>query len=1014
MDASLSATGVANALHVPAENVIALRPSSLSPEHLDFVGLVRAGEQHRFSPEAVVLHEGQPFIYVVDHQETRGISERELRANMQYLGLRADAPYVAIVRPGAVQVYALGSIREESTPILESAQLEPALLARLVAGVLPPQKDKNTAFGAHELMLGLLNAVTDNLVRVRGINPSEALALVGRALFMRFLGDRSIVKSEAPIPGVAHINECFFTPSNATATCRWLDTTFNGDLLELPNRGSLEYFQALSSSEKGSALKDLTAIMCGDTPLGDGVYQSQLSWGDLHFSYLPAGLLSQVYEEYAHRFEPGAAKDKSVYYTPRHIAEYMVDHSLKMLGPNAHRARILDPASGGGVFLLAAFRRLVKARWLATGIKPNTQEIRSILNNQLVGMVINPAARQLSALALYLTALELDSDATILENLVFTPLQDKVLIAAEHWIEDTAPLAKADSPVHLGSLSSKAIKLFEGQFDVVIGNPPWTATQSTSRLKALKSIVAEHMARRLTSTNDSVIQSEQRIKINPNPDGVPDLPFVWAATRFGKPNAAIAFALHGRLLTKMSPDGHMARAQIFQGLDVEYILNGMELRNTPVWPNIGAHFCLLFAHNRAATDGSEFYSVTPVRDHSLNREGRVRIDSKDAWTSDVRMVQRTPHLFKTLAKGNALDIELLERVADLKYPTLGDYIEKLHLPAGHGYQTVQKNIEGVDADFLRGMPVMPVAQQATWSVVPVESLERFEQAKVHRIREQNIYQAPLVLLRQSPSSKPDSPMSMVALKDVAYSRSYIGYSCKQTPEPELLAFYLSTLFNSSLYLYFVLMTSSFFGCERETQQKAEAELFPVKPLDTLTSEQRGQLIEIMKSSLLRNEAKEKVDTLVRSIYNLRSADINLIRDRLELGLPFTSIKSRSITSVDSKTAEAFKDVLKASLAPFDMSITPTIVEMYEQSTLSPWRFLRIGPERIESPLNSADMMASIAFADLLDASLVELPQTDSLYIGILNQRRYWSRTAARTLALDLIKRGHPVLSRGIK
>lgn len=994
MDATLTAKGVAAALSVPEESVLELRPSALSPQHLDFVGLVRAGEQNQLVPDAVVLHEGQPFIYVLDYKDTRGISEAKLQSSMRLLGLRADAPYVAVVRPGAVQVYALANIRDDRAPVLEADQLEPGILARLIVGAVPLRATREVNCGAHELMLALLNAVTDHLVRNRRVNPAEALALVGRALFMRFLGDREIVPSTNPFPGVTNIQECFITPTAAAATCHWLDTTFNGDLLELPDKGSTGYFQNLNANSEATALSDLTAIMRGDRPLGEGVYQTQFSWGDLHFSYLPVGLLSQVYEVFAHRFDKRSAKGNSVYYTPRHLAEYLVDHSFQLLGTKAHKARILDPASGGGVFLLAAFRRLVKARWQATGIKPTTRVIRDILNTQLVGFDINPAARQLTALALYLTALELDSDAPKLKDLVFTPLQDTVLIPAEQWDEQ--------QPIELGSLSPAAITQYNEQFDLVIGNPPWTATKNPERREALSNLVAEHM-------------SHHGLEPVANPDGVPDLPFVWAATRFAKPDAVLAFALHGRLLTKISPIGHAARTRLFQGVEVNYILNGMELRNTPVWPSMTAHFCLLIAHNRRATEQSEFFAVTPVEDRSLNREGRVRIDSKDAWTSDVAMVEKTSYLFKALAKGNALDVELLERIGELKFKRLDSYLQELRIPATHGYQTQQADYDGVDADFLRGMYNMPKPQEATWRVAPVKDFESLTFNRVHRTRERKNYEAPLVLLRESPSSKANCPMAILSFEDVAYSRSFIGYSCKEAPEPELLATYLSVIFNSKLFLYFTLMTSSKIGCERSTLQKAEAELFPICPISDLSLDLKSQLINIYSVVLTGSrELEELSEEFIQKLYRLRVADRNLISDRLAFALPYKEVRTNAMKTADVKTVKVFQETLMSALTPFDMSDTPLTVQNFSQNSLSPWHFLRLGPESIDEVPSDKYMMATIGLGDLLDASLVEIIYKDSLYVGILNQRRYWTCTSARTLALDLIKRGHPVLSRGLQ
>ncbi|MBU0809148.1 MAG: SAM-dependent methyltransferase [Gammaproteobacteria bacterium] len=994
MDASLTAKGVADALRVPEENVLELRPARLSPQHLDFIGLVRANEQEHLVPEAVVMHEGQPFVYILNYHQVPAVSEVELQRSMRLLGLRADAPYAAVIRPGVVQVYTLGNIRENHAPIAQSTKLEPSLFARLIVGAVPTRSSKETTCGAHELMLALLNSVTDHLVNVRQINASEALALVGRALFMRFLGDRGIVPLEQPLCGVSHIRNCFETPAAAAATCNWLDTTFNGDLLELPGSGSLGYFQNLHSSSGGSALKDLTAIMCGDRPLGEGVYQTQFSWGDLHFSYVPVGLLSQVYEVFAHRFDKTSAKGNSVYYTPRHLAEYLLDHSFSLLGPEAHKARVLDPASGGGVFLLAAFRRLVKGRWQATGVKPNTKVIREILNKQLVGFDINPAARQLTALALYLTALELDSDAADLKDLVFTPLQDTVLIPAEQW--------DVGQDIALGSLAPGAIAQFEGAFDLVIGNPPWTSTKNPERRERLNEVAAQHMIHR-------------GIEPCPNPDGVPDLPFVWAATRFAKSDAVLAFALHGRLLTKITKPGHDARIRIFQGLDVKYILNGMELRNTEVWPSMTAHFCLLLAHNRRSTEHSEFFAVTPVEDQSLNREGRIRIDSKDAWTSDVAKVEKNSHLFKTLAKGNALDIELLDRIEELCYPSLRSYLDMLDIPATHGYQTRQVGTDGVNASFLLRMKDLPTAPNINWYVAPVSEFKGFSFDRVHRTREEKNYAPPLVFLRESPSSKPGHPLSFISYEEVAYSRSFIGYSCAGASNPELLAVYLSSIFNSKLFLYFTLMTSSKIGCERSTLQKYEAELFPVSPLEDLELEQLEQLCRI-KTLLSYGgvELEREIESFVSKLYKLRIADQNLIQDRLAFSLPFKDVRTNAIKSIDRITAETFRGALSSALEPFDISDTPLAVEFALQDSDYPWYFIRLGPSNETKQPNAEFIMTAIGLGDELDASLVEVSHEQSLYVGILNQRRYWSRTSARTLALDLIKRGHPVLSRGFQ
>lgn len=995
---TITRQSLAKALGTEEANVVplVLDDQPLAPEHLDFLGLVHARGRREPAPDAVVLRNGQALLYVWDMRQRPDLDPEQSRRDLERLALRSDAPYVALLRPGIVQFYALSQSRvETSTPLLESAELHPGLLARLGVGDVPTHA---SGVDTHDLMLELLNVVTDQLVSFRGVTPDEALALVGRALFLRFLHDRGIIPDVDPMPGVKRFRDCMQTPQLAAASCRWLDETFNGDLLTLPGGGDSVYFASLMKPGRTSALDDLSAIIRGDKPLGDGSYQTPFSWYDLHFSYIPVGLLSQVYEHYIHRFDALSAKRDSVYYTPRHLAEYVVDHAMSMLGDGAHRARVLDPAAGGGVFLLAALRRLVQGRWRATGRQPTTRVIREILNNQLVGIDTNPAARQLSALGLYLTALELDPDVGKLRNLKFDALQGRVLLQAESWIDEPSGLG-------LGSLSRPIPDVLRSGFDIVLGNPPWTSTGGRKSQKAMDTNArADMVARGVTPAS--------------NPDGVPDLPFVWAATQWAKPDGVIAFALHARLLIKTSELGFAARRAVFEGLDVTYVLNGVELRNTPVWPNMTAQFCLLFARNRTSSDQSRFYAVTPALDRMLNQEGRVRIDSKDAWASDSVTVRQIPHLFKTLAKGNALDVDLLEKIRydsgkfrsrnPLLRPSLMDYANSSGVHHGHGYQ-VSSFAE--DASELRGLPMMPDPRLAAWPVVPAEQLPRFSFERVHRVRDRKIYRAPLVLLRKSPSTRPGAPVAMLAFEDLAYRESYIGFSFAEVAQPELSAVYLWALLNSKLFLYYTLMTSSILGVERSAMQKSDAEQFPVTPLASLEPSQIETLKELLRSVRPGATNVAVPDRLVNQIYGLTSSDIVLIEDRLATAMPFSHTLKNAIAAPNEREVKQYHETLIRILQPFDLSHTPLDVAGYPASALSPWRFLRIGSTPEKGMPSVSDLLGAINMADAMNCSLVEFREGDQMFIGILNQRRYWTRTAARTLALDIIKRNDSILNR---
>ena len=211
-----TAASVAKALSIRAEDVLSLRPSVLTPDHLDFLGLMKAAADHQFAPDAVVMHDNQPFVYVLDARAANAVPDHEVQRMLRLLSLRSDAPYLALVRPGSVQVYALAGLSKQREPVIETTELDPGLLAKLTTGMVPIRSAKEGR-DVHDLMLELLNAVTGHLIGIRGLDPSESLALVGRALFMRFLLDRGILRG-GELSGIDSIKDCFKTPEAAFTT----------------------------------------------------------------------------------------------------------------------------------------------------------------------------------------------------------------------------------------------------------------------------------------------------------------------------------------------------------------------------------------------------------------------------------------------------------------------------------------------------------------------------------------------------------------------------------------------------------------------------------------------------------------------------------------------------------------------------------------------------------------------------------------------------------------------------
>ena len=181
------------------------------------------------------------------------------------------------------------------------------------------------------------------------------------------------------------------------------------------------------------------------------------------------------------------------------------------------------------------------------------------------------------------------------------------------------------------------------------------------------------------------------------PNEVLDLPFVWRAMEWAKPDGQIAFALHARLLFQQGDGMPIARQALFEALDVTSVVNGVELRQTKVWPQISAPFCILFATNRSPGVEAGFRFISPRIEESLNSAGGMRIDAVNAEVVPSRQLEDTPEILKILFRGSKADFGILQRIRAQGHPTLAAYWrEKFGLSgrgqlrgSGNGYQKLR-------------------------------------------------------------------------------------------------------------------------------------------------------------------------------------------------------------------------------------------------------------------------------------------------------------------------------------
>ena len=259
--------------------------------------------------------------------------------------MRGDAPYLGVVFPGRLDVYRIALDRHALSKVRVDAGVSDdetwLTLPRLAN--LRPAAEVNDRTWITGVILKLLDQAISSLKADADLSGEDAISLVGRALFMRFLADRGLLPSAKDITGrYTSVNEAspeehelFDQPDLVRLSCLWLDKTFNGELLPLSNavfpKLTLEACHVL-----GNILRRAEG---GQLSLG---WREQ--WDNLDFSHIPVGVLSQAYEYYLRKHAPKKQQQEGGFYTPHPIANLMVSAAFRGLDSQgiSAAARILE------------------------------------------------------------------------------------------------------------------------------------------------------------------------------------------------------------------------------------------------------------------------------------------------------------------------------------------------------------------------------------------------------------------------------------------------------------------------------------------------------------------------------------------------------------------------------------------------------------------------------------------------------------------------------------------------
>ncbi|MDP3069385.1 MAG: N-6 DNA methylase [Opitutaceae bacterium] len=1007
-------------------DVIRLDEKLSRPEQLDYLDLLPKRSDSAPALSAVAEHQGTALLYLVDACGDAKSDAHSLAEVRRQLANRSDPAWLGVVQPGSLEIFPIGFHElADAQPVKTIRADEPAaplFFQSLVHGTFEENHRLRGTDYVFRKIFDLLTQTTNEFVPADGkgrLDALEVLSMAGRALFFRFLIDRHIVLPDElrGRDGICRaakdqdLKDAFSTAEKAAQTSAWLDETFNGDFLPLIDESIpasdrrareaayLRFYERTEHLVGRKIFTHLEAILRGWRGTGS-VFQPELDWGDLDFAHIPVGVLSQVYESFSHRADPRTARDTSVHYTPRTIASLMVNEAFAPLKSKA-AAHVLDPSCGAGIFLVLAFRRLVREAWKGEE-RPKTKEIQDILYGQVRGFDISESALRLAALGLYITAIELNASPRPPRDLIFRQnLRGKVL---HRFGNDESQNAKA-AAFPLGSLSPEVSPDFNSTFDIVIGNPPWTPVEDAA--------VNKHF----TQIANRVLKArgfDELAKRYQNPNHNPDLPFLWRTLEWAKPGGVIALAMHARLFGRTSGNGFEAWRAVLRSVEVTGLINGADLRKTPVWDDMDAPFCVLFARNAKPGPDHRFHYAAPSYERGLNERGRFRIDYESAHPLSVARVERQPWLLKTLSLGTWLDVAIIEGLSRpdietiesrwLAWNVVGDQ-------TGQGYILGSKAARK-PAPFIGEL--RDFREPTSGFIVKAETLptfaQRYERPAAVRARTLALYRPPLVIIPQSPGEDDEAPRAFLSNEPLAFSQSYYGYSCAGHPEADTLAALIYLLPHSTLFAYFCLMTSRRSGFDRQTFNKEEFDALPFPDLTTLPAAKKAT-IRSLAQRLQHDERKpwQEINEFIFSLYGLDADAVQVATDTLFAAASYRKAGQAALDRTTRDTRAGFITALQDGLEPyFDVCGEHAAVrepEFQADTWREPWFFLAVSREADAVKVNPSLLREAMRVANERGASriIVHAPGGHGLLLGLLNQCRWWTRTRARLCAQHIIR-----------
>ncbi len=946
----------------------------------------------RIQPEAIFCFNKEPVILFFESPE----DEAEIHKKCWNFN---KTPVIIINTHGSVKIYNGFSFDAQKSSLHKLAaesRLKHFSYQSIVTGELWREFGKKLS-SKKRLDYKLLKNIEDArniLIEQGNLHHSTANKLIGRLVFTRYLIDRKIkIDYSAANNGVLTNEELLALIKDRDALYdffEFLNTRFKGDLF--PLNGEKE-------DVTPGHLEVLFRLFRGDV-----IKTGQRSLFDIYnFDIIPVELVSNIYEYFIGKDKQ--EKNKS-FYTPPFLVDYILE---QMAGDRFKRAselesiscKVLDPSCGSGIFLVETLRRqILEYKQNNPHIEASQPEfkesIKALLVDNIFGIDKDKEALEIAVFSLYITLLDFFEEPRDINGFEFPNLLGTNLIEAD-FFDTRHPFNK---------------NFRQTGFDLILGNPPWGKVKSPY-LEYIEARAKEE-GKNIKISNKEVAQA-----------------FMLRASDFSSPHTVCCLVVTSKILYNLK--AREFREYFLSHFYIDEVFEISPVRKDVFTRAVGpaALVKYRFAFGESTGDNRVLHlSLKPNPSFSCLKS--ILIEKNDIKEIRQKYFLDYDWVWKVLLYGNVLDFYFIKKLKDKKrFTSIDDLLtdEDSTLIIGEGVQACAG--DSYDASHLVGRPFIDTDKKSRdffHFYINPSPPNKWTQAIVHRNRDRNLFDRPLLLVRGT--TKPDFTLvACTSGQGIVFTDS--GIAIKSFGDKKVLQCLLGIM-ASEFSTYFMFMTGSSLGVEREQIYPEELRQIPVvlnenliPPVEELLKLHKRKYNPTDEEFALGEpdaeieRAIKELNALVLKVYELDEKERDLLDYALNVSIPILKGNVENVEKNPSRQPgeDDLSNYARLFVNHFsqfhnDDESGYFQVDIYKTSSLVAMNFSIVREKPInnilwkDNPIEEEviELLAGMSFQKLSDRLFIQKDVKgiwkDSFYIIKPSQFKYWHRAVAR---LDIIE-----------